>query len=142
MPRPRAALSETALRRSLEAGLHVDEIARQNAISSRTVRRRIDEARAKHGAGWGTPLPTAQPTPAGATSVAGLRRAARTAVAAGLASGSTRDARERAKLGLQCLESPALAADGDDERRLTRDTGEILAALERGGRVLPADPVH
>jgi hypothetical protein len=53
---PRRPISQTEIRDALLAGAELTEIAAHHEIGLATLKRRIKEARAEHGAGWGRPL--------------------------------------------------------------------------------------
>lgn len=59
--RPRLPLSEEALEAALVAGLDQADIAARFRVSERTVRRRLSDARKKHGAGWPVMAAPAKP---------------------------------------------------------------------------------
>lgn len=144
MSRPRKPVDEVELRIALERGRHISDIAAAFECSTRTIARRVDALKKRYGEAWGAPEPRVAVTIEldQALDEGALRRIARLAIARGAEANSTREDRDRARLGLEILASTNLGlTDGEAPKRV-RDTADILAALERGGRVLPADPVH
>lgn len=128
----------------MEAGLHLEDLAAKHGVSTRTIGRRIDECRRRFGPSWGVPKPrqavVVEMDP-DKLDEAALRRMARVLVARGASEDSTKEQQNRALLGLRILEHTSLGISEGERPAAVRDPADILAALERGGRVLP-DPVH